>query len=155
MVSIHDSVLIRGALPDVWAYLWDAERWPAITPHVKRIEVLDSGAGWQRLRMHVQSGDQLFQMETQRIGIEERSITYCQLTPPPILHEHQGVWTLSTEYEGVRVDLVHHVRINEERAREILGTSTSEETLEKVRGTLSRNGRTTLEAVKSHVEHPR
>lgn len=149
---VKDSVLIKGNVPEVYAYLWNARAWPLLNPHVKTVEMLDEGPTYQHMRMEVESDGKMVAMETKRNGMPPQSISYDQTQPPPFFKEHRGLWELQPESEGVKVTLTHTVRLDEERIKKFLNVDSLEEARSRVAAILSRNGLRTIEAIKKTVE---
>ncbi len=152
MLSVRDTIVIRGDLAEVYECFWNPRLWTEITPHVKKIEMLDETATSQRFKMEVHSDGKEYYMETQRQAFPLQAICYRQLRPPPFLTLHTGEWNFALSPEGVRVTLSHEVEVDADRACEILGVTDAEEAVRRIRTALKHNGSSTLHAVKRWVE---
>lgn len=149
---VRDSVPIRGQAEEVYARLWDARGWPALTDHVLAVEMLEEGPGHQHFRMRIASDGREVVAETTRRGTPHHSIAYRQSRPPDFFREHEGLWEIEPGDDGVRVTLTHSVVVDDEKLRAFLGVDSDDEAHRRIRAGLSRNGLRTLEAVKRVVE---
>jgi hypothetical protein len=152
-MEVTDTVSIKGNLPDVFRYFWRAELWPRITPHVKRIEMLEDGPTYQRFLMQVESEGRVHSVESERFAVPGESIRYQQTMPPALFRTHGGEWRFVAKDEGTEVSLTHRVEINADAAFEILKVTTMDEAERRVGAALRRNGMTTILAVKELVEN--
>ena len=151
MIIVRDEVLIRAALDRVFQCFWNPFLWTQITPHVKKIEMLEETASWQRFLMTVESNGQCHTVETNREAVPNASITYQQSRPPVFLRWHRGTWTFSSEADGVRVSLVHEAEVDGSKLA-MLGAATLEEAEVTVAHNLRANGNRTISAVKEHLQ---
>jgi hypothetical protein len=149
---VTDSVPIRGTPEAVYAHLWDAERWPALAPHVVGIEMLEQGPTYQHFRMKIASDGRMVVVETTRLGTPHRAIAYRQTRPPEFFREHEGIWEISDETGGVCVTLTHAVLIDDLKLRTYLKVESDNEARRQIRAVLSRNGLRTIEAIKRSIE---
>src|SRR5438094_3595654 len=102
MMSVWNSIFIRGDLPTVFQCFWEADLWPRLNSPVRRIEMLQSSARYQRFVMGVAAGNRAYMVETEREGVPHESITYRQLRPPPLFEQHTGEWRFRADRNGVR-----------------------------------------------------
>lgn len=151
-LDVSDTESIRGSQEEVFECFWRPELWPKITPHVKRIEMISETASRQRFVMEVQAEGRNYVMETERVAVAPKSITYQQSKPPVFLRAHAGEWSFEQRGPVTQVSLVHKVDVDDEKAVAVLGVQSAEQAHEKIRTNLLRNGRTTIEAVKKAVE---
>jgi uncharacterized protein YndB with AHSA1/START domain len=151
MVRVQDEITIRGPIDKVFRCFWDAELWPVLTPHVKRIEMIERSPSSQRFLMTVESNGKSHTLETRRSADNNRRITYVQSRPPAFLRHHRGEWTFSVEGSDVRVRLLHEAVIDESKL-ELLDAEDLQGAEATVARNLSANGRLTMSAVKAHVE---
>jgi len=151
-VTVTDQHHIRAPLDAVYGCFWDATCWPEITPHVRRIEMLEADETHQRMLMTVEAKDRMYTVESVRDSVPGRSIRYRQTRPPAFLTEHDGEWLLEQTPSGILVRLRHHAAIDMDKALEALGVATAEEAVAEVRHTLKTNGERTILAVKRHLE---
>jgi aromatase len=152
VLEVTDIIVIESDLRSVFHWLWRAERWPEITPHVKRVQMLEEEKDRQHFRMDVLSDGKLYTVETQRHARPYGSISYRQTTPPSFLREHTGEWILRPVGSSIEVKVIHRADVDEEKAVASLGVATAEAALDRVRLALSRNGKLTLEVIKSRLE---
>jgi aromatase len=152
VLEITDVVVIESDLQSVFYWLWRAERWPEITPHVKRVQILEEEKDRQHFRMDVLSDGKIHTVETQRQARPYGSICYRQIRPPEFLREHSGEWVLRRMGSGTEVKVVHRADVDEEKAVASLGVASAADARERVRLALSRNGKLTLEVIKNLLE---
>lgn len=152
MLTVTDEETIAAELPEVFACFWDATLWPAITPHVKRIEMVQADERSQRFRMTVESNGAAHTVETVRRCEPFLRITYRQLTPPPFLREHTGEWSFRAHGSAVLVRLTHQAVVDEEKAIAALQVRDAQEASRVIAQTLKSNGARTIAAVKEHLE---
>ena len=152
MITVRDNVVINADRKSVFQCLWDPTLWTHITPHVKTINMLEESEGYQRFEMHIQGGEELYIVETERKADCFKRISYEQIKPPSVLKSHAGRWTLKDVDNGTAVDLVHQAVVDFKAAEVMWEGKDQEEIRHIVADTLRRNGRTTLEAVKQHLE---
>lgn len=153
MLSITNTIWIRGDLAEVYECFWNPRLWTEITPHVRRVEMLDQRPNFQRFKMEVNSEGKIYLMETQREGCPWQAIHYRQLQPPPFFTRHTGEWSFSGYSDGVRVTLVHQVDVDIGKACEILGAVDAEDAVGRISVSLQRNGLTTMNAIKAWLEN--
>lgn len=151
MVRVEDEIFIRAPRDLAFECFWDATLWPRITPHVKKIEMLENGAGRQRFRMTVESQGRLHTVESVRTAEGQRRITYDQTTPPVFLKRHSGEWLFDEVDDGVRIRLIHRAELDPEKL-EALDAATIADGEEAVARNLGANGMRTMQAVKAHLE---
>jgi hypothetical protein len=151
-VEVIDTVLIHGKLPEVFKCFWEAELWPQITPHVKRIEMLQNSATYQRFRMDVASEGKLHSVESERYAVPNESIRYQQVIPPTLFKKHGGEWHFAFKQGDVEVTLTHRAELNEQVVLEALKVNTLTEAEQRIGATLRKNGMTTIMAVKDLIE---
>ena len=152
MLTVTDTIRIKGNLTQVYDCFWNPEYWPRLTTHVKRIEMLEWEGMRQRFKMCVEANGKQFLMETEREGVPDMSISYRQTQPPPFLLAHTGRWDFATEDEDVLVTLVHRVVIDPEKALDVLAVPTLTDAERVIGENLRRNGAMTMNAVKRYVE---
>ena len=92
MVVVEDELLIRAPLERVFRCFWEPGLWTRITPHVKRIEMLEERASRQRFLMTIESEGRAHTVETSREAIPNESITYRQSKPPAFPNDASGAW---------------------------------------------------------------
>ena len=118
-----DHGSIEAPVEAIFHCFWRAELWPKFTDHVVKVEMLEEQQGYQRYAMHVQVEGKEYVMETQRIAVAPRSISFQQPKPPVLMNAHSGLWTFEEGPSSTRVKVAHRVDLNEPRAMEVLGDS--------------------------------
>jgi len=152
MTTVTDELMIQADPAQVFVCIWDPRLWPRITPHVKKVEILEDGERSQRFAMTVEADGRDHDVESVREAEPGRWVRYRQTRPPAFLRAHHGQWTLEPVTGGVRIHLVHEADIDYERAFSALGMSSREEAEDFVARTLKANGSRTLEAIKLYLE---
>lgn len=152
MLTVTDRHTIRAALSDVFRCVWNAELWPKITSHVKRVEMVESNDSAQKMLMTVLSNGAEHTVESVREADPGRYVRYSQTKPPAFLKEHSGEWNFSIVAEGVCVDLVHRAVVDYDKALSALNVKTNAEADRLISSTLKSNGARTLIAIKDYLE---
>ena len=152
MLTVTDRHTIRAGLSAVFQCVWNAELWPKITPHVKRIEFLEATERAQKMRMTVLSNGTEHTVESLREADPDRRVTYSQTRPPAFLKAHDGEWHFRVVPEGVCVDLIHRAEVDYDKALPALNVSTAAEADRLISSTLRTNGARTLLAIKDYLE---
>jgi Polyketide cyclase / dehydrase and lipid transport len=152
MLDVVDEININSDLARVYTCFWAAPLWPAITSHVKRIEMLEWRGEHQRFLMTVSANGKDHVVESVREAVPNEQITYRQLTPPAFFRSHQGMWRFASGERGVSVSVRHTVDIDFDKARALFGLHTDHSIEELVSVTLHANGMTTMVAVKNLLE---
>jgi len=152
MTSVTDNIRIRAPLDQVYDCCWNAAIWPQITPHVRKIDLLNAGNHTQHIRMVVENEGKLYTVESIRHTVPGASITYQQTTPPIFLSEHSGEWRFSSSGEETSVQLTHIFETKKEVARQVLNLAEDADVDAYVGQRLKQNGLLTLSAVKRVLE---
>lgn len=153
MLTVKDEAIIaEHDLERVFGCFWNAALWPQLTPHVKRIQMLEESSRRQRFLMTVESQGVEHTVESLREAEPPFQITYQQSRPPAFLQEHRGEWYFARADGGTQVTLVHRAVLDMARAQEVFGAPSPEEARERVASALRANGRKTLDAIQAHLE---
>ncbi len=147
-----DKGSIQASVNDVFHCFWRAELWPKLTDHVVKVEMLEEQDGYQRYAMHVNVESKNYVMETQRIAVAPRSISFQQPKPPIFMNSHSGVWTFEAGSSGTEVSVVHRVDVDDQKAIETLGVATAEDARQKIMGNLHRNGMAMINSVNEFLQ---
>lgn len=147
-----DSGSIDAKVEAVFHCFWRAELWPKFTDHVVKVEMLQEEEGYQRYAMHVNVEKKNYVMETQRIAVAPRSISFQQPKPAVLMKSHSGVWTFEEGPAGTHVSVAHRVDLNEEKAIEVLGVASAEEARQKVMANLHRNGMAMINSINEYLK---
>lgn len=151
-VSVFDEYDIASDIDSVYSSIWNAQLWPRITSHVKKIEMLESTERHQRMLMTVEANGRLHTVESVREAVPGELVTYRQTRPPVFLSEHTGEWRFTVTTGGVHLALVHRAVVDDDQAVANLGVATVDEAVELIARTLKANGARTVLAVKQHLE---
>lgn len=151
-ISVSDEHDIAADIASVYDSIWNAQLWPRITSHVKKIEMLESSERHQRMLMTVEANGRLHTVESVREAVPGELVTYRQTRPPVFLSEHTGEWRFSATPGGVHLALVHRAVVDDEQAVASLDVATVDEAVELIARTLKANGARTVLAVKEHLE---
>jgi aromatase len=149
-----DSGSIAATVEAAFHCFWRAELWPQFTDHVVKVEMLEEQDGYQRYAMHVNVESKNYVMETQRIAVAPRSISFQQPKPPVFMNSHSGVWTFEEGPSGTQVSVAHRLDVNDQKAIEVLGVATAEEARQKIMGNLHRNGMAMINSVNEYLKSP-
>ncbi|MDI5967329.1 aromatase/cyclase [Streptantibioticus silvisoli] len=153
--TFEDTVLIDGALPAVYSFLYEAGKWPVSLPHVSRVELREDSPGLQYLEMDTTAKDgSTHTTASIRVCFTDERIVYKQLVLPKLLTLHTGCWTLTRTPEGpVRVTSRHTIRIDADMVAAVLGEGRSVADAKAfVRGALGANSLATLNRAKAAAE---
>lgn len=146
-----DSGTIEGSVSDAYYCFWRAEMWPMLTDHVVKVDMLEERDGYQRYAMHVQVEGKTYVMETQRISVAPRWISFQQPKPPVFMRSHSGVWSFEQGPSATKVSVAHRLDVDEEKAMENLGVGSAEEVRRKIMGNLERNGMAMINSVNAFL----
>jgi aromatase len=147
-----DSGTIEASIADVFYCFWQAELWPKFTDHVVKVEMLEEQEGYQRYAMQVNVESKHYVMETQRIAVAPRSISFQQPKPPVFMNAHSGVWIFEETPSATLVSVTHRMNVNEQKAIETLGVATAADARQKIMGNLQRNGMAMITSVNDFLQ---
>ncbi|MCB1058398.1 MAG: hypothetical protein KDD11_23090 [Acidobacteria bacterium] len=147
---------IAAPLDRVHDAFWRLEDWPAVAPHVKKIEMLYENDAVQVLVMHVETGARSDRFMSVRVR-QGNDIFYFQPTPPPALRQHFGWWRLEASNGSTRVASDHSLDIHLERAAQFLRSAGieaegDEAVRERFRQVIHHNSEQTMSALKARLE---
>ena len=152
MLTVNDRHVIQAELSAVFDCVWNAGLWPKITPHVMRVNIVESDDHTQKMLMTVLSNGAEHHVESLRKADPQRRVTYTQTRPPAFLKAHSGEWHFDAVAEGVRVDLVHHAVVDYDQALPALNVRSHAEADALISSMLKANGARTLLAIKDYLE---
>jgi aromatase len=147
-----DSKWIEASANDAFYCFWRAELWPQLTDHVVKVDMIEEQEGYQRYGMHVQVEGKRYIMETQRIAVAPRTISFQQPKPPVFMRAHSGVWSFEQTENGTNVKVVHRLNVDDQKAMETLGVNSVEAAREKIMGNLQRNGLAMIDSVSAFLQ---
>ncbi|WTW93148.1 SRPBCC family protein [Streptomycetaceae bacterium NBC_01309] len=154
VLEFEDTVDIDGSVEAVHDFLWRAERWPDLLPHVVALELAEDADGVQTMAMEVRNhrGEQ-HALRSVRVGRPGHRIVYKQLVLPPVATAHVGEWTVTGTENGARAVGRHRIALDSAGIAAVLGPDTDLATAKAaVREAIGGNSRTTLRRAKETVE---
>ncbi|MEU7213470.1 SRPBCC family protein [Streptomyces sp. NPDC044989] len=155
LFEFADTETVSGPPEEVYAFLYDAAKWPERIPHVAHVEVREDVLGLQHLRMDTRAPDgSVHTTVSGRVCEPGRRIVYKQTTLPPVLQAHNGEWLVEETGDGaVRVTARHQVILDPEG---IAGLAEPPESLaaarDAVREALGANSRATMARARAFAE---
>lgn len=154
LLSFDDSVLVDGAMSDVYDYLNEANRWAERLPHVDRISLSERTPGLQLMEMHTRIKDGSAHTTTSvRVCFPPDRIVYKQVGLPQPLTLHTGRWLLAREGGRVRATSHHTAMINLAHIRTMLGPGTTIARARAfIRDALGTNSLATLNHARAYAE---
>jgi aromatase len=153
-LSFEDAVHIAAPAAEVYEFLYRAERWRELLPHVSRVQLDEPATGIQRLEMDTTAPDGATHTTASfRVALGQDRIAYKQVLLPPLLTLHLGCWVI-TENEDRSVTAVsqHTVRIDPEKLHLLGPDAGLEDAKAYIRKALGTNSTTTLMHAKAHTE---
>jgi hypothetical protein len=114
--------------------------------------MLEELEGWQRYAMEVEVDGKEYVMETQRIAVPPKTISFQQPKPPAFMRSHTGVWSFDDRKAETKVTIVHRVDVDDQKAMELLGMDTVEQARTKIMENLRKNGMAMITSVNTFLE---
>lgn len=149
----EDSVEVEGSLETVYDLLWDIAGWPNLLPHVDSIQVISESEDEHQFLMVTTGAAGTHITESIRHGKPHKSISYRQVTPPPLLSAHTGRWILTPTDGGLRVTSEHTIKVAPSHIEKALGRSYSvQEAALIARHIIGNHSAATLGIVKTRAE---
>lgn len=145
-LTFEDRVRSSGRAADLYRFLYRADEWPALLPHVARLELREEQPGEQYMEMDTRSIDGSQHTTTSvRICFEPHAIFYKQLVTPAVMRAHTGVWTFTDGPNGGSEAVSRHtVVLDPEGVRARFGNGDLVAAAVRVRESLSANSQATL-----------
>jgi aromatase len=150
-----DSVRVDGPASAVYAFLREADRWPARLPHVSRLVLTEEVPGLQMMDMDTRApdGDTHTTRSVRVCFDDEHRLVYKQIGLPALLAVHIGEWTVVPDGDGVLASSAHTVRVEPTAIRAVLGDgATRADALAFVRRALGTNSLATLNHARVFAE---
>lgn len=145
VVDFEDEEVIGGGRDNVYRFLARAEGWPALIPHVERVDLKEGSDGIQMLEMDTaesSGGGDVHTTISARVLLPPDTIVYKQTTLPPFLTAHVGSWHVREDGSTVAR---HTVVLKEEAITTMLGPdATVEQAAGLVRQAIGGNSKATL-----------
>jgi aromatase len=158
--TFEDSVVVDGAVKDVYDFLNEAQSWQTRLPHVARVALTEDHPGLQVLEMDTRiANGSTHTTKSIRVCFPHQRIVYKQITLPALMTLHTGCWQLTESAAGegaVTVTSQHTVTINEDNITAVLGARADlAQARVFVRDALGTNSLTTLRHAKEYAESRR
>ncbi|MBB5918330.1 ribosome-associated toxin RatA of RatAB toxin-antitoxin module [Nocardia transvalensis] len=154
VVGFEDTVRIDAGPDRIYEFLAEAGKWPALIPHVGRVELTED-AGVQTMDMDTvdSAGDSadndVHTTSSVRVLLPPNRIVYKQTTLPPFLTAHVGSWDVRADGTAVAR---HTVVLREESILPMLGPeATVEQAAGLVRQSIGGNSRATLQRARAVI----
>ncbi len=152
--TFEDTVRIAGRAEDAFAFVNEANLWPARLPHVASVHFQDDGQGLQTLEMDTVAKDgSIHTTRSHRVTFPPHGIAYKQVTLPALLGLHTGYWSFTPVDGGVDATSRHTVVLDTTAIATVLGPAANvSQAREYVRTALSTNSRATLDRARAYAE---
>ncbi|MFC7994454.1 aromatase/cyclase [Streptomyces pilosus] len=153
LCTFEDRVDIEAPAAAVHAFLWRAEQWQDLLPHVARVKLTEPDTDVQILEMDTLARDgSRHTTASVRVSLGPSRIVYKQLRVPPLLTAHVGAWLLE-ESEGVTTAVARHTVVINPSSLTLLGPGTTVAGARAfVRDALGTNSLATLRHAKEFTE---
>ncbi|MFG2986907.1 aromatase/cyclase [Streptomyces sp. NPDC048258] len=155
LLTFEDRIRVKAPPELVYAFLYGVDDWPAVLPHVSRVELTEDVPGIQLLSMDTLTVDgSRHTTESVRICFPHAyRIVHKQTTTPRLLAAHTGEWSLFPDETGVTAVSRHSVLLREEAIAEVLGPDADiAQARGHVREALGRHSTATLGRAAHHAE---
>ncbi|WP_340560964.1 aromatase/cyclase [Streptomyces sp. GSL17-111] len=155
LVVVEDEVVIPGgSAPDVYAFLFDAARWPQRLDHVERATVREENGPAHLLELVTREprGGTMTTKAT-RVGLGPHKIAYKHLLLPPLGSSHHVQWRIAETPGGTTVASRQTVVLDESGVAAVLGDGTGlAEARAFVRSELSTQVLRVLDQARDHFD---
>ncbi|WP_328436319.1 aromatase/cyclase [Streptomyces sp. NBC_00457] len=154
VLSFEDSVRIHGPAELVYDFLYRAEAWPQLVPHVTRVDLTEDAPGVQRMQVKTLTESGAHSADSVRICFPHAGrIIYKETAASPLLKAHTGEWSVVPDETGVTVLAQHSVVLREENIAAVLGEDAGlAHARWHVRQALGQNCLALLTLAKQHAE---
>ncbi|WP_324289303.1 aromatase/cyclase [Streptomyces sp. H34-S4] len=157
VMSFEDTLRVDAPPQLVYEFLERAERWPALLPHVSRLDLTEDPElpGVQVMAMDTVTADgSAHTTESVRVCFpQEGRIVYKQTRTPALMSAHTGVWTVTGDAYGSTVTSRHGVVLRADAVTRVLGATADLAAARRyVRDALGRNSTATMAHAKRHAE---
>ncbi|HEY0640185.1 MAG TPA: SRPBCC family protein [Pseudonocardiaceae bacterium] len=163
VLSFDDSMTVDSPPGPVYDFLYRADRWPSVLPHVAGVELDEPAPGLQCLAVTAHHATavpdgagglgMLGPTRLVRVCFPSHTIVHKQLTPPPVIAAHTGRWMLHPTVSGVRVTVRHTVVLRPDQVRAAFGRgATLAQARERIRQALGTADILTMRRAKQAVE---
>ena len=150
------SVHFDASRDRVFGAFWSLADWPAVAPHVRRIEMHFEDDSTQVLTMHVETRGRHDAFQTVRVR-QQDSIFFIQPRPPALLRRHWGWWHVLGSDSGTEVRSEHTVQVEPVGAERFLRSigveaASAEDVTVRLIEIIRNNSRQTMLALKEKLE---
>ncbi|MEU4469100.1 aromatase/cyclase [Streptomyces sp. NPDC024017] len=155
VLSFEDAVRIQAPAEHVYDFLHRVDQWPALVPHVARLDLTEDVPGVQLMAMDTRTADgAVHTTESVRICFPHAGrIVYKQTATPVLMEAHTGEWNILPDAEGVTAVAQHSVVLREEAVERVLGPGADlAQARRYVREALGRNSTATLRLAGEYAE---
>lgn len=144
--SIEDTVPVAGRIDDVYEFIYRAQDWPELVPHVVSVDLREDTPDIQLMTMDTRTpAGHVHTTKSIRICFPSSRIIYKQLEVPPLMTTHIGEWQLTNTPKGPVAIARHTVAIRPAAIPGILGeNATLADARDFLSSALSTNSTTTL-----------
>src|SRR5262249_9834981 len=112
VISFEDSLFIGGDTADVYAFLYQADKWPPPVNHASRIDMTENVPNVQFFDMDAATPDGVpHTTRSVRLCFPHHLIVYKQTKLPALLDAHTGHWELTATPEGTLASARHTATI--------------------------------------------
>lgn len=111
-MRFQHEIQIEAPVHEVYTELLDMIRWPETIPHVTKIEPIEYNNKIQHVNMSVLSNNGIEKMETVRTFKKDKWIKFHQISMPPVLKRHDGVWKFISKGKYTIVRSIHMIDTN-------------------------------------------
>ncbi|WP_256104195.1 aromatase/cyclase [Streptomyces sp. ODS05-4] len=155
-----ETVHIAAPAPAVYDFLYRADRWPRLLPHVTALDLrtcaaseLTAGAEVQTMTMETTGKDgSAHSTRSIRLCFDGERIVYKQTAVPRPLRAHSGEWRLRPADGGVEVVARHEVALDPAAVEEVFGAGTTlRQARERTTELLRANSLATLRLAGEHL----
>ncbi|MDT7847434.1 aromatase/cyclase [Streptomyces justiciae] len=155
VLSFEESVRVDGPAELVYDFLYRAADWPAVVPHITRVDLTEDVPGVQRVTVETVTEDGPETTEAVRICFPHAGrIVYKTTATPALLEAHTGEWSVVPDEHGATVIAQHNVLLNEQTVATLLGENTDPaEARRQVREVIGRNSRALLAQAAQHAKN--
>lgn len=152
-LDFEDPIFAAGDVMDAWQVLYEADRWPELLDHVKRLEMTEETPNIQFFDMDTLAKDgSTVTTRSVRVCLPTRLIVYKQINPPPLLEVHTGHWRFTPTPEGMILGARHTCTIRPDRLAVLGADTTLTGARRYLRRFLSANSTTNLRLAKAYAE---
>lgn len=120
VVVVVDTVEVPRSPEQVYAYLWQAAKWPDALPHVESAETRYEAGNTQVVEVVTREArGGTLTTRLARVGFPHHALAYKHLLLPPLGASHHATWHITTAPGGSTVTSRQTAVINEPAARDL------------------------------------